>query len=258
MLNIHMEAGCDWNEATETAPRLIQVASGDFSASAYLQDNRPSHLSGFAGLFIRQDALNWVEIGMAEEWYIAVPGKVINVRQVANGVATVLAQYIPIVNPLYLMISRAGGNIVTRYKGISTTFWVDCVTTPVVYTHNEVGLYSKDTSQSGTVFFDDIVMSASAPPTNVAYFESRILDQGATPAADGIITWSKSEPGGTSAEISTQTSAGGVVWSPPSAPYSTSGATITNPKARYVRFSVTLTATPSAYPEVDWVKIEYP
>lgn len=171
---------------------------------------------------------------------------------------TDLVRYLPLVNPVYLSIARAAGNIVTRYRDPSTSFWVDCLTTPIIYDHNEVGLYSKDTTQSSTSFFDEFVLTQAAAPANLAYFESSVLDQAATPASDGVITWSKSEPAGTSAVISTQTSDDNVTWSPPSGPYANSGDIITSPKARYVRFSITLTATTSDYPEVDWVKIEYP
>ena len=77
----------------------------------------------------------------------------------------------------------------------------------------------------------------------------------------GAVTWTGKTPPGTSVEITTQS--GNVAepdasWSEWSKPYAASGAQVTSPVARYIRYKLRLkTVLPKAAPTVDDVRIAY-
>jgi len=77
----------------------------------------------------------------------------------------------------------------------------------------------------------------------------------------GAVTWTGNFPAGTSVELSTQS--GNVAepdasWSEWSAPYPTSGQTVTSPGARFIRYRAKLkTSVPQNAPGLDEVKIAY-
>ncbi len=257
-LTLTCTGGSEWNGVTSCAPRLFQIVRGDsFSISVHLQDDRPSHLSGFAGLYLGKDSLNWIEIGISEGTDGGSPDKTIHTRKYENGSLIYDEREVPLINPVYLKIERSGNSVATYFRSPSTTLWTSGANLSSDYDHFEVGIYCKDTESDSFVVFDDFLVSGTdLPPDEVSYL-SRVFDFGSSPKTEGSFSWDGDIVGGGTFSFATRTSDDNALWDDWIS-LAASGSSIKNVARRYLQFKVSMTRSGFSFLEVDFAQIYYP